>query len=115
MILSEKSAAFRGQVLKLLRDEFQDLGALPVDVVRCRRFALLLGFRLDRSRNGFVKKGPHGFFPSQGSVFDQRPIERDNGAERRHRVCRVVEWLHFTLSEAQLAWHGLKGRNASLP
>ena len=51
-------------------------------------------------------------------VFDQRPIERNNGADRRHRVRRVVEWLHFTLSDGlrgSVPCDGRKGRMASLP
>ena len=62
-------------------------------------FALLLGLRLYGPRHGFVEEGPHRFVAGQYPVFDQHPIERNNGADRRHRVRRVVEWLHFTLSD----------------
>jgi len=68
---------------------------LAVEIMRRRRFALLLGLRLYRPRDGFVEEGPNCFVAGQRPVFDKRPIERNNGADRRHCVRRVVEWLHF--------------------
>jgi hypothetical protein len=86
-----------GADLKLFRDEFEDLGALAVEIV-CRCLTLL-GLGLYRSRHGFVEKRADGLLAGQYPAFDQGPIERDNRADRRHRVRRVVEWLHFTLSD----------------
>ena len=53
------------KTLKLLCDEFQDLGTLAVEIVRRRRVVLLLGLRLYGPRNGFVDESPNCFVAGQ--------------------------------------------------
>src|SRR5262249_43930118 len=81
---------------KLLRDEFQDLRALAVHVVW--GFPLLRRFGLDCPRHPFIEQDPHCFVAGEHALFDESPKQRDRGGDRRHRIRRVFECVHLTLS-----------------
>jgi hypothetical protein len=55
----------------VLRDEFQDLRALAVDVVG--RFPLMRCFGLDGPRHRFIEEDPHRLVAGEHALFDQSP------------------------------------------
>src|SRR5262249_8378251 len=78
---------------KPLRDQFQHLRTLAARVAS----GLLMRFCLDRLRHGFVEDEPHGFVAGEQSLFNQRPQQYERGAERRHRISRVLDWFHLAV------------------
>jgi hypothetical protein len=85
---------------ELLGDKFQDFRTLAIDVHRCfaHPCSLRVRFRLDCLGYRFVEQDSHRFLSRQDALFDQRPIERDGGADGRHVVSRVMECIHRRLT-----------------
>src|SRR5215472_975651 len=86
-------AAVSDKGSKPLRDQFQHLRTLAARVAS----GLLMRFCLDRLRHGFVEDEPHGFVAGEQSLFNQRPQQYERGAERRHRISRVLDWFHLAV------------------
>jgi hypothetical protein len=90
---------------------------LTVDFVRrASRLALRLRrrFGLDGSRHRLVEDGTHRFITAQHAFFDQRPKQRNRRADGCHRVGRILECAHCTLSDDR-SLGGLPEAHAARP
>jgi hypothetical protein len=87
-----------------LGDEFQDFGALAINV-HCSlahpRF-LRLCFGLNCLGYRFVEQDLYRVLSCQDALFDQCAIERDRRTDGRHVVSRVMECVHRPLNPAHL-------------